>query len=85
MSIRIASRFRAVSTRVSPFETDDPDAATFTVSAERRFSANSNEIRVRVDASKNRLTMGLPRSRGLLDRPLAYFLEGSAASRMSRI
>src|SRR2546426_5732158 len=64
MSIRIASRFRAVSTRVSPFCTELPLAATLTVSAERRFSANSNEIRVRVDASKNRLTMVLPRSAG---------------------
>src|SRR2546426_6947979 len=53
MSIRIASRFRAVSTRVSPFCTELPLAATLTVSAERRFSANSNEIRVRVDASRS--------------------------------
>src|SRR5437016_278768 len=64
MSIRIASRFLAVSTRVSPFCTALPLAATLTVSAERRFSANSNEIRVRVEASKNRLTIVLPRSAG---------------------
>src|SRR5438477_485132 len=49
MSMRIASRFRAVSTRVSPFVTLDVVAATLTVSAESRFSANSNEMRVRVD------------------------------------
>jgi hypothetical protein len=29
-----------------------------------RFSANSNEMRVRVDASKNRLTIVWPRSVG---------------------
>jgi len=57
MSIRIASRFFAVSTSVSPLETDEPLAATLTVSADSRFSANSNEIRVRVDASKKRLTI----------------------------
>src|SRR5258705_2463 len=51
MSIRIASRFRAVSTSVSPLDTLDPEADTLTVSAERRFSANSNEMRVRVDIS----------------------------------
>src|SRR5881296_4628679 len=86
MSIRIASRFRAVSTRVSPFCTELPLAATLTVSAERRFSANSNEIRVRVDASKNRLTMVLPRSAGtfLMGRSETS-LKGSAVSRMSRI
>src|SRR4051794_11912413 len=85
MSIRIASRFRAVSTRVSPLETDDPAVATFTVSALSRFSANSNEIRVRVEASKNRLTMVLPRSAGtfLIGRSLTS-LNGSAVSRMRR-
>src|SRR4029077_7164201 len=86
MSIRIASRFRAVSTRVSPFCTELPLAATLTVSAERRFSANSNEIRVRVDASKNRLTMVLPRSAGtfLIGRSETS-LNGSAVSSTSRI
>ncbi len=57
MSIRIASRLRAVSTSVSPFCTLDPLDATFTVSAESRFSANSKEMRVRVEASKKRLTI----------------------------
>src|SRR6476661_1218267 len=86
MSIRIASRLRAVSTRVSPLETEDPADATFTVSALSRFSANSNEIRVRVEASKNRLTMVLPRSAGtfLIGRSLTS-LNGSAVSRMRRI
>ncbi len=64
MSMRMASRFRAVSTSVSPFDTEEPSAETFTVSAERRFWANSKETRVRVEASKKRLTMVLPRSTG---------------------
>src|SRR4029077_20854535 len=56
------------------------------VSADRRFSANSNEIRVRVDASKNRLTMVLPRSAGtfLIGRSETS-LNGSALSSTSRI
>ena len=62
----------------------DPDAATFTVSADRRFSANSNEMRVRVDASKNRLTIVAPRSVGtfLIARSLIS-LNGSAVSRIN--
>ena len=86
MSIRIASRFRAVSTSVSPLETEEPAVATLTVSALSRFSANSKEIRVRVEASKNRLTIVLPRSAGtfLIGRSLTS-LNGSAVSRMSRI
>src|SRR5215217_1200240 len=86
MSIRMASRFLAVSTRVSPLLTDEPAAATFTVSAESRFSANSKEIRVRVEASKNRFTMVFPRSAGtfLIARSLTS-LNGSAVSRMSWI
>ena len=86
MSMRIASRFLAVSTSVSPFDTDEPEAATFTVSAERRFSANSKEMRVRVEASKNRLTMVLPRSAGtfLMGRSDTS-LNGSAVSRISLI
>ena len=86
MSIRIASRFRAVSTSVSPFDTLDPDAATFTVSADRRFSANSNDTRVRVDASKKRFTIVAPRSVGtfLIARSLIS-LNGSAVSRINWI
>ena len=86
MSIRIASRFRAVSTSVSPFDTLEPDDGTLTVSADSRFSANSKEMRVRVDASKNRLTIVVPRSAGtfLIVRSLIS-LNGSAVSRMSRI
>src|SRR5918995_1268885 len=85
MSIRMASKFLAVSTRVSPLLTEEPATATFTVSADSRFSANSNEMRVRVEASKNRLTIVLPRSAGtfLIGRSLTS-LNGSAVSRMRR-
>src|SRR5919112_3992228 len=86
MSIRMASRFLAVSTSVSPLLTEDPAAATFTVSADSLFSANSKDMRVRVEASKKRLTIVLPRSAGtfLMARSLTS-LNGSAVSRMSWI
>ena len=86
MSMRIASRLRAVSTSVSPLLTLEPVEATLTVSADSRFSANSNEMRVRVEASKKRLTMVEPRSVGtfLMARSLIS-LNGSAVSRMRRI
>ena len=47
----IASRLSAVSTSVSPFTRLDVCAAMFKVSALSRFSAISNEVRVRVLAS----------------------------------
>ena len=60
----IASRFIAVSTSVSPLTTLDEAMATFSVSALRRFSAISNDVRVRVLGSKNRLMTVRPRSVG---------------------
>ena len=48
MSGDIASMFIAVSASVSPFCTLDADTAMFSVSALSRFSAISNEVRVRV-------------------------------------
>ena len=60
----IASRFLAVSRRVSPFETDEPAAAKAIESAERRRSAISNEKRVRVEFSKKRFATSFPRSVG---------------------
>jgi hypothetical protein len=63
-SIFMASMFRAVSLRVSPFETEEPLAEKLTTSAESRFSASSNESRVRVLASKKRLTTVTPRRLG---------------------
>jgi hypothetical protein len=86
MSMRIASRLRAVSTSVSPFDTDEPVSEMLTVSALSRFSANSNEMRVRVEASKKRLTIVLPRSTGtFLMRRSEISLNGSAVSRMPRM
>ncbi len=86
MSIFMASRLRAVSTRVSPFVTDEPLDEMLTVSALRRFSANSNDTRVRVEGSKKRLTIVLPRSTGtFLIRRSLISLNGSAVSRIVRI
>src|SRR5678816_4956018 len=51
----IASRFRAVSSNVSPFETLEVETLTLTASADRRLAAISKEVRVRVDGSKNKL------------------------------
>src|SRR5438094_632567 len=86
MSMRIASRFLAVSTSVSPFETLEPVADTLTVSADNLFSANSKEMRVRVEFSKKRFTIVEPRNAGtfFIARSLIS-LNGSAVSRMSRI
>jgi hypothetical protein len=76
ISILIASRFRAVSTNVSPFATDDPDVEMLTVSALSLFSANSNDTRVRVDASKKKIDDCLSsEDRNLLDATLGDFLE----------
>src|SRR6266851_4854872 len=86
MSGAIAIRFWAVSMRVSPFSTDDPEAEKLSVSAERRFSAISNDTRVRVDASMKRLMTSWPRSAGtfLTGRSLTS-LKPSAVSRTSVI
>ncbi len=48
----------------SPFSTELPLAAKFSESAESHFSAVSKEKRVRVEASKKRLTTMRPRSAG---------------------
>ena len=47
-----------------PFETLDPFALKLMTSADSRFAAASNEMRVRVESSKNRLTTVRPRSVG---------------------
>ena len=77
---------RRVDQRLALATPTTPCVATFTVSADSRFSANSNEMRVRVEASKKRLTIVLPRSVGtfLIGRSLIS-LNGSAVSRISRI
>lgn len=73
-STPMASSVCAVSLRDSPFDTDDPLAEKLMTSAERRFSAASKEIRVRVESSKKRLTIVRPRRVG-------SFLMGRSATR----
>ncbi len=60
----IASRFRAVSSRVSPLVTLEVETLTLTASADRRLAAISKEVRVRVEGSKKRLMTVRPRSAG---------------------
>ena len=43
-----------VSINVSPFDNEDRLAEKLTTSADKRFSANSKDILVRVDDSKNK-------------------------------
>ena len=64
MSGAIASMLLTVSSSVSPLTTLDVETARLRVSALRRFSAISNDVRVRVLGSKKRLTMVRPRSAG---------------------
>ena len=47
----IACRLRAVSSSVSPFVVEDDEAAMLIASAESRFAASSNDVRVRVELS----------------------------------
>ena len=67
MTIRsgdMAWRFLAVSSSDSPFSTELPLAEKLSESAESHFSAVSKEKRVRVEASKKRLTTMRPRRAG---------------------
>ena len=65
MSGAIASRLRdRVERAISPLVTLEVATAMLSVSALSRFSAISNDVRVRVLGSKNRLTTVLPRSVG---------------------
>ena len=56
--------FLAVSTRLSPFSTLEVEPWKLTVSADNRLAASSKLVRVRVEDSKNRLAMVLPRNEG---------------------
>ena len=58
----IAESVLSVSTRDSPFERLEPSPEIEIVSAPRRLAANSKLARVRVEGSRNRLTIDLPRS-----------------------
>ena len=64
MSGAIASRLRAVSSRLSPFTTLEAEGEKLSVSADNRFSAISKEERVRVEGSMKKFTTVLPRSVG---------------------
>ena len=60
----MAKMLLTVSTRVSPFFTDEPAAEKLTTSADRRFSASSKDNLVRVEFSKKRLATVRSRSEG---------------------
>src|SRR3972149_8057061 len=86
MSGLLASRFFAVSRRLSPFTTDDEEPEMLMMSAESHFPAISKEVRVRVEGSRKRLTTVFPRRAGtfLISR-VAISLRDSAVSRTRRI
>ena len=66
-----------MSTRLSPFSSAEPEVEKLRLSADRRFSAISKLLRVRVEASKKRLMHGLAaQRRHLLDRPRRHLGEG---------
>src|SRR6266850_1946224 len=64
MSAYIAERLSTVSSRVSPLVEDDTAMFRLMTTADKRFAAISNVVRVRVEASKNRLNTDLPRRSG---------------------
>ena len=79
----IASRFIAVSSNVSPLLTLDEATLIFTASADKRLAASSNDVRVRVDASKKRLMTVFPRRAGtFLTSRFEISLKFSAVSRI---
>src|SRR5689334_1987234 len=86
ISACIASILRAVSSNVSPLTTLLDDGEKLITSALSRFAASSNEVRVLVLGSKNRLTTVRPRSAGtfLISRPVTSLNE-SAVCKINRI
>ena len=70
----------------SPLLIDEVEAEMLTASADRRFAAISNEVRVRVEGSKKRFITVLPRRAGtfLIDREETS-LNDSAVSRIVSI
>ena len=63
-STPIASTVSTVSRSDSPLDTEEPLAATLMASADSHLPAISNDDRVRVESSKNRLTTVRPRRAG---------------------
>ena len=73
----------AVSFRLSPLATLEPLALKLITSADSRFAASSNEIRVLVEFSRNRFTTVRPRSAGtFLITRVPTSRNDSAVSRM---
>src|SRR5438445_2111158 len=64
MSACIAERLATVSSSDSPFDCEETAMFRLITSADRRFAAIANVVRVRVEGSKNRLKTLLPRSSG---------------------
>src|SRR4029453_15786632 len=60
----MACRVRAVSSRVSPFETEEPPLEILITSADKVLPAISKEVLVRVESSKKRLMTVFPRRGG---------------------
>ena len=82
----IASRFSAVSSSVSPLLRLDEETLIFTASADKRLAASSNDVRVRVEASKKRLMTVLPLRAGtFLTSREEISVNVSAVSRMPMI
>ena len=84
MSTFMASMVWMVSARLSPFTTEEVEPPMEILSAERRFSASSKELLVRVDGSRKRFTMVRPRSAGTFLMVRALFT-ASRARAVSRI
>src|SRR5438067_3374901 len=64
MSASMADRLSTVSSRVSPLLVDEAPMLRLITSADRRLAAISKVVRVRVEFSKNKLKMALPRKSG---------------------
>ena len=72
-----------VSIKVSPFFTLDDELEKLIVSAPNLFSANSNETRVLVEFSKNKLAIVMSLSAGVFfTGPLSNSLKLSAVSKI---
>src|SRR5262245_3214792 len=86
MSAFIATRLSTVSSSVSPLLVDDTPMLRLMTSADRRFAAISNVVRVRVEFSKNRLNTERPRSNGtFFTSRSAIDANGTAVSRTRRM
>ena len=83
MSTFMASIVWMVSARDSPLTTEEVEPPMERLSADRRFSASSKELLVRVEGSRNRFTMVRPRRAGTF--LMARLLTSSNARAVSRI